>query len=353
MSQNPGRLVENDVPDTPEPLTRETVGSRKSKRARIAAPITDPQLKIASTHLGSSKIKQVDAPAVAATPVENKPAAYVDRGLPLPENYGLDRLVALVRDPHWIFAYWELHGSKLPSVIAQRGQPFVDSCAWVLRVHRISEGVAEDIEVDPSAGCWYLHVGRSGRYQLELGLLSPEGEWISLLASYVVETPLDRPSDIIDDEWRMLPEHDAALLGPARELSDAAKRGGSGFLGASRLQSSFAMASSMAMLGSSASGQPVGSWMHSFQGASRVSGSGGSGGLGWIQNPSGALEPQLERPLALNAGPNWNAQRQLPALKNSKAAQPEFKVKLPRLLTGVPLPPPGWPPAGRVALKSR
>jgi hypothetical protein len=274
---------------------------------------------------------------------EAKPSTYIDRGLPLPENYGLDRLVALVRDPRWIYSYWELQGSLMPSLRDRRGQSFIDSCAWVLRLHRIHENIAVDIEIDPSSGCWYLNVGGPGTYQLELGLLSPDGEWISLLASYVVKTPRTSPSDVIDEEWGVMPgEDESALLQSALGLADAAERGTSGFLGSSRLQSSFALASSL-MLGSSASGRPVaGSWAFSFLGASRVSGS-GSGGFGWMTAPNGAHEPMLDRPLH-EGGPNWNAQLNLP-VKNGKAHQAHFTVKLPRTLSGIALPTPTWPPA--------
>jgi len=360
MDQNSKPLNETDglTSDMPA-VDTVTVGTKKKRKVRLLAPISDPALvALASSQMGSSKTRQAEPPPPAATfdNGENKPIAYIDRGLPLPDGYGLDRLVALVRDPQWVFTYWELNGSRLNDVRGLRGQTFIDSCAWVLRVHRVAERIAIDVEIDPSVGCWYLDMGKPGRYQFELGLLSPDGEWISLLASHLIETPLSEPSEIIDDEWRMRPEDEALLLGQALELAESRKRGVSGFLGASRLQSSFALASSMMMLGSSASGKPVstmGSWMHSFQGASRVSGSGGSGGLGWAQSPTGALEPLLERPAAQHGGPNWNAQPQLSTLKDGKAQSPHFKVKLPRTLAGLPLPAPSWPPVGRAALRSR
>ncbi|MCY3023759.1 MAG: DUF4912 domain-containing protein [Planctomycetota bacterium] len=281
--------------------------------------------------------------------------AYIDRGMPIPDNYGLDRLVGLVRDPQWLFCYWELHGPRLPEVRAARGQAFLDACAWVLRLYRINDGDAVDMEIEPAAGSWYIRVERPGRYLFELGLLSPEGEWISLVSSYSLETPREGPSEIVDEEWRMRPEDKEAIMRAATELAEARKRGVSGFLGASRLQSSFALVSSM-MLGGSLSGRPVaGSWGWSFIGASggRVSGSGsGSGGFGWMVAPSGAHEPVLERPLQQGAGPNWNLQRDLPSIKPGKTQQAHFKVKLPRVVRGLTPPPPTWPPVAARAGKA-
>jgi len=337
-----------------DPLDSKAVAGKKNE----AAPLTKKNRKASAPVMlsanlnvngtSSSMQRKPEAPAPLTSNEEPRPSGHVDRGLPLPDNYGLDRLVALVRDPRWIYSYWELHGAIMPSLRDTRGQNFIDSCAWVLRLHRIHENVAIDMEIDPSTGNWYLNVGGPGTYQVELGLLSPDGEWISLLASYIVKTPRTSPSDLIDEEWGSLPEdEESAVLQAALDLSDAGERGTSGFLGASRLQSSFALASSGMMLGSSASGKPVaGSWALSFLGASgRVSGSGsGSGGFGWIVAANGAHEPLLERPVVEGAGPNWNAQPNLP-VKNGKSHQPHFTVKLPRTLSGLALPKPTWPPA--------
>jgi hypothetical protein len=271
----------------------------------------------------------------------------IDLGLPVPDNYGFDRLVAAPRDPRYIFCYWELHGNRLPEVRNARGQGFIDSCAWVMRLYRLNEGSAIDMEIDPSVGNWYIDVGGPGRYQLELALLSPDGEWITLLVSQIIETPADSPSSVIDEEWALRPEDEEAMLRLMRLDMSGAKVGGSAFLGASRVAASFGAVSSMIFPGASFSGRPVaGSWVFSALGASeRVSGSGsGSGGFGWLVSPTGAHEPVFERPTPFS-GPNWNAQGDLPAGQYGKTSQPNFKVKLPRRLKGVTPPAPTWPPA--------
>jgi len=218
-----------------------------SRRRRAAPPTLIPPAVLGGPAVLKAALETPSSSLVVQQEPEATPGGYIDRGQPIPENYGYDRLVALVRDPNWIFSYWELHGPKLPSIREDRGQQFIDDCAWVLRLYRISEGVAVDMEIDPSIGNWYICVGAPGKYQLELALLSPDGEWITLLVSQIVETPRSSPSDVIDDEWRMRPEDEEALASLLRRqsaLADAAGRGTSGFLGASRLLSSFALASS-------------------------------------------------------------------------------------------------------------
>lgn len=304
-------------------------------------------------------------PAAPPAPVDQRgpeptPMQFVDRGQPIPDAYGLDRLVALVRDPQWIYGYWELTGGLMSRIQYERGQGLIDASAWVLRLHRISEDCAVDIEIDPSVGNWYIHVGKPGRYQLELGLLTPEGEWISLLASNELETPAEGISDRIDEEWRLRPEDEERLrqmllkeLGLVDGPETRKRRGASEFAGGSRMLSSWKLAGSWlgGSSGGSASGRPVaGSWMHSFQGASGRPSSGGSGGfmnVGWIVGADGRHEPVLVRP-GRGGGPNWNFQPNLPRKAASKTDAPHFSVKLPRLLKHVPRPKPTWPP--RVAL---
>ncbi|MCW8133604.1 MAG: DUF4912 domain-containing protein [Planctomycetota bacterium] len=301
------------------------------------------------------------APPEPAAPVDQRgpdplPASFIDRGAPIPDRYGYDRLVALVRDPQWIFGYWELTGGLMDRIVYARGHALIDASAWVLRLHRIDEECAIDMEIDPSIGNWYIHVGKPGRYQLELGLLTPEGEWISLLASNEIVTPAEGLSDRIDEEWRLRPEDEERLrLLLMKELGLegeglAKKRGGSDFVGASRLLSSWKLAGSWlgGSWGGSASGRPVaGSWAMSFQGASGRPSSGGSGGfmnVGWIVGADGRHEPVLVRP-SRGGGPNWHFQSNLPAKKGpSKTDAAHFKVKLPRLLRRVERPKATWPP---------
>ncbi|HLX65247.1 MAG TPA: DUF4912 domain-containing protein [Planctomycetota bacterium] len=312
--------------------------------------------------------------------------AYIDRGQPIPDSYGLDRLVALVRDPEWVFTYWELNGVTLESVKKQRGAEFIDSCAWVMRLYRVDEDAAADFEIDPAAGGWYVHVGRPGRYVFEVALLSPEGEWVSLLVSKMLGAPYAGLSDRIDETWRLSPEEEAALSGVIQEVLDfnsTSSRGGSrgvSSLGASRLRSSFGSVVSSGRLGGSESARPflqssgavggissgavgvssgavAGSWQ--FPGASGrvpgsggIPGSGGSGGFGWVVAPSGAQEPVLVRPQVFADGPNWNAQPNLPDHRSGKTHLSHFKVKLPRLLYKLQVPKQTWPPLlAKVALK--
>ncbi len=307
-----------------------------------------------------------------------QPMAYIDRGLPIPDSYNLDRLVALVRDPEWVFVYWELNGATLENVKKERGAEFVDSCAWVMRLYRVDEESAADMEIDPAAGGWYIHVGRPGQYVFEMALLSPDGEWVSLVVSSILGAPYAGVSERIDEVWRLSPAEEAALSSVIQDVMDlngTSSRGGSrgvSSLGASRLRSSFGgVVSSGAFLGGSesrgfqqssggvagsgavlsgiSSGAVAGSWHFPgssgrVPGSGGIPGSGGSGGFGWVIAPTGAQEPVLIRPQIFGTGPNWNLQPNLPEKPIGKTHLPHFKVKLPRMLYKLTIPKQTWPP---------
>lgn len=359
------------------PSSDPLVPASKAKALKPAATLKLKSAKLLKPARPAKPVKPVKKPVAPAPPVEVEtpkpapepafvdqrgpepiPASFIDRGRPIPDQYGLDRLVALVRDPQWILGYWELTGGLMERIGNARGYGLIDASVWVLRLHRINEDCAVDIEIDPSIGNWYIHVGKAGRYQLELGLLTPEGEWISLLASNEIETPAEGVSDRIDEEWRLRPEDEERLrllllkeLGLEGDAAARKRRGASEFVGASRHLSSWRLAGSWlggaSSFGGSASGRPVaGSWAMSFQGASGRPSSGGSGGfgnVGWIVGADGRHEPVLVRP-GRGGGPNWHFQSNLPKKSgSSKTDAPHFRVKLPRLLRNVARPRPSWP----------
>jgi len=124
----------------------------------------------------------------------------------IPAGYNVDRIVALVRDPYWIFAYWEVTDRKFREL----ERLFKDDwpkCRMILRVFdRTNEKPAHfDIDLTGHARNWYINVSSERRYQVAIGALSPDGRFEQIAISNVVETPSYRVSDRIDEEW-MIPD---------------------------------------------------------------------------------------------------------------------------------------------------
>jgi len=128
----------------------------------------------------------------------------LNRGWILPDGYGTDRLTLLPRDPHWLFAYWEITPSLRQNLSEQHGD--FSPARMVLRVRDTDSGVFKDIEVGGSfaTGSWYIPVDTGGNcYIVELGELLSGGRFIPLLTSNPVRTPRDTISPVIDPRWRL------------------------------------------------------------------------------------------------------------------------------------------------------
>ena len=126
----------------------------------------------------------------------------------LPHGYDRTRVVLLVRDPYWLHCYWEVGSNERASLRAQTGRELGD-LNNVLRVHDLSQSPQGfyDVPINAEARNWYLETGQPGHtFQVELGVDLPGRGFLSISRSNVVTTPIDRVSDIIDEEWMVVEE---------------------------------------------------------------------------------------------------------------------------------------------------
>ena len=151
------------------------------------------------------------APTSSSTPAAPpssapEPGGYVERGAPIPDTYGEDKLTAMVRDPQWIFCYWELEGGGCQRLIDERGQEFMDSAKWIIRVSDLASGARHDIDIDASVRNWYVHVEPQRRYSVEIGVIGPDGGFIPVASAPEVGTPREGLSDEVDEQWMLVRE---------------------------------------------------------------------------------------------------------------------------------------------------
>lgn len=137
----------------------------------------------------------------------------------LPDKYDLDRIVLQVRDTRWIHAYWQIRNQTLERFKSNLGQEFYKA-KKVLRVYDVSHIIFTgqnanrffDIEINDLANNWYIDTEGPGRsWCVDLGLRLANGRFITLLRSNIVQTPIENPSWITDEEW-MVPEDKFARL---------------------------------------------------------------------------------------------------------------------------------------------
>ncbi len=131
----------------------------------------------------------------------------------LPGGYGKDKIVLQLRDPWWLYSFWEVTGGTYERLKQQLKGLFF-SAKRVLRVYDVSQVNFNgknahryfDIEVNTEAQSWYIDTGGPGRWWcVDYGLRLVTGEFITIVRSNVVQTPLDGPSWETDEEW-MIPE---------------------------------------------------------------------------------------------------------------------------------------------------
>ena len=126
----------------------------------------------------------------------------------LPDNYGDNKLVLLVRDPYWCFLYWELQDEKIDEGL-HRISRSRNEVRHVLRIHCLSAGSTYfDVDVDFRSGSHYIQLSPPGAsFYSEIGLLDGEGNFAALAISNTVTLPLDGPSEVIDEQWMTTSEN--------------------------------------------------------------------------------------------------------------------------------------------------
>jgi uncharacterized protein len=167
-----------------------------------------------------------DIPSFQETAIANTKFSHSEniravRTMPqeLPSSYDQDRLILQVRDPRWVHSYWELRGQTIDGLKSRLGDDFYRA-KKVLRVYDVTNIMFNgsnansffDIQINDYANSWYIDTAGPGRsWCVDLGLMLANGKFITILRSNVVQTPLDGPSGITDEEW-MIPEDMFARL---------------------------------------------------------------------------------------------------------------------------------------------
>ncbi|MFH1380492.1 MAG: DUF4912 domain-containing protein [bacterium] len=131
------------------------------------------------------------------------------------DKYGINRIVLMVRDPFWIYTYWEITPEHDAYV---KGTIDVHRCfdaRIVLRVLDVTEVDADStnsfnyIQINSDARNWYLHVPKSNRlYCVEIGYLCSNGEFYRLSRSNSVRTPRAGMSNVFDERWMSIEDYD-------------------------------------------------------------------------------------------------------------------------------------------------
>ncbi|MGQ9778602.1 MAG: DUF4912 domain-containing protein [Bacillota bacterium] len=151
----------------------------------------------------------------------------------LPHGYDQTRLVLLVRDPYWLHAYWEIGSAERETVRAKSGRDLTELPLF-LRLNDLTQGESSFLPINHEARNWYIEAGRPGHaFTVEIGAEIPGQGFFVLARSNEVATPVDRVSDVLDEDWLVVEEDFARLyrlaagLGPGQgslEMMEALRR---------------------------------------------------------------------------------------------------------------------------------
>lgn len=180
----PKKVAARPVPKKPAAKARGPAAARGRRDAEEHAPLGVP---------GLSDEDQIRA------------AKYLPRELPkrlfeedrflFPETYGVNRVRLLVRDPEWIFAYWDVNPAGMKDLGKSLGERALALSRLTLRVLDPVSGGSSDILLPPGARWWYIRTDSARRtYRALLGVTLPSGEFRRLAESNTVVTPRVGPS---------------------------------------------------------------------------------------------------------------------------------------------------------------
>jgi len=135
----------------------------------------------------------------------------------LPPNYGVTRCVLLVRDPYWIYAYWEVAEEHIDKIKKNIPEDQVSSAKFVLRIYDITlvdfngsnANFSFDIEPTTYTNSWHIKLFHDcGSFVGEIGLKTSDGKFFALIRSNYVQTPRVSYSPRSEQIWMEVTDSD-------------------------------------------------------------------------------------------------------------------------------------------------
>lgn len=108
----------------------------------------------------------------------------------LPAGYGDNRVVLMIKDPHWIFAYWDIDPAVSDLFRSDFGNDIWDRSAPFLKIRNITKNEESYIRINEFSKSWYISVPELDcLYTVEVGRKVGERFFVCLAESNVIATP--------------------------------------------------------------------------------------------------------------------------------------------------------------------
>lgn len=167
------------------------------KRPGTVKPVASPPPKIARKRKAppgaEPTISAAEAAKTAAHKFDVTPKAkppkrrFADESLgELPESYGTGKLFLIARDPHWLYAYWDLTTQQM----SEARRRAADGRVLLRLFEKNIAAPVQELTLTHEARNWYISgVRPATTYQAQLGYWRADGQFHVLASSREATTP--------------------------------------------------------------------------------------------------------------------------------------------------------------------
>lgn len=124
----------------------------------------------------------------------------------------------MVRDPSWLFVYWNIPETLLKKLSEEAGCD-VSQKTWIMRLMRLENASVHDIAISVEADNWYVPVEPISTYESSIGYFNDDSEYIRVIRGNKVSTPKMGVSRIVDPDWKVPEDIFYKLISPYRMKS--------------------------------------------------------------------------------------------------------------------------------------
>ncbi len=177
------------VPSQPPPTVRNGQKQTLDEPAPIKPPLRIPAILLEGDR---------PTPRPAAGPAPLIGQSRLEKG-ELPEAYGTGNLLLAARDPHWLYAHWDLTDQQQYRYNALSADHHL-----IVRVHPDNQSgqPMREIHLQPESRHWFIRVERAGtQYIAELGYYHRDRRWRSIASSGAAITPVDTVAEDRTVRW--------------------------------------------------------------------------------------------------------------------------------------------------------
>lgn len=217
--------VEADAETKPtnKTIARAKTPTKRTKIGALSADVSSEDVRESLNDLANSESipSEDDIESSAATDIKehffqdqnNHPGPPPPQpSRDVPHEYGDTKLVLMIRDPEWVYAYWEISDDTRNALELPRNG---DLKRYVLRLYKVTgrrwpDEAAHyffDVEVTGDSKSWYVQLPEPDEmWCAELGVIDNSDNYTLVCRSNPVNTPRNSISEYVDSEWMTVEE---------------------------------------------------------------------------------------------------------------------------------------------------